>query len=538
MTTDNSDPRPTGAETPNDSSSPDVPMVPMGTDAFPASPEPARPKLVFQHSNHVATAYQVRNLLSTAPHLFDHNGPVRLVTDKDGARIEPLTRDLVAIEAAKLADIERAVRSQNDGPSSYPASLPLEACGKYLSLTGEFRLPLLTGIAYAPIVHGDGSFITKGGYDAATGLWQANIPPLHVPDVPTSAEAKAALARLRHRFRTFPFGDAETVICPDLGIPVVRQDVAPGLDESSYLVGLLTAIVRPSLQLAPGLIIRAAFQSGSGSGKGLLAKAACIVATGMTPHAITAGHEPAETDKRLISALKAVTPFIFLDNVNSTMLRSDTLASAITEPKAQLRPLGSSDTTPVMGRSFIILTGNGLDLSEDLVSRFIGVELDAKTDDPETRRMPPGFIEGVMRDRASLLADGLTIIRYGIQNPYPGLPLRNFDDWAQRCRDGLLALGATDPVLRVAQAKANDPMREHHTAIMNAWQAEHGSDPVAVKNLKKPVADLIAPNANRQALAAKVRGLVGMRIGKKKLAVAQQATGNSPTFYMLVIEPG
>ena len=511
-------------------------MVPMTTDAFQPPPPPKRPKLVFQHSNHVATAYKVRDLLSTAPHLFDHNGPVRLVTDENGTRIEPLNRDLVSIEAAKLADIERAVRSQNEVPSSYPASLPQEACGKYLSLTGEFRLRLLTGIAYAPIVQGDGSFITNGGYDVATGLWQANIPAMHVPDVSTSDEAKAALARLRHRFRTFPFADAETMICADLGIPVVRQDLAPGLDESSYLVGLLTAVVRPSLPLAPGLIIRAAFQSGSGSGKGLLAKAACIVATGMTPHAITAGHEAAETDKRLISALKAATPFIFLDNVNSTMLRSDTLASAITEPKAQLRPLGSSDTKPVMSRSFIILTGNGLDLSEDLVSRFIGVELDAKTDDPETRRMPSGFIEGVMHERASLLSDALTIIRYGIQNPHPGLPLRNFDDWAKRCRDGLLVLGATDPVLRVARTKANDPMREHHTAIMLAWQTEHGSDPVASGSLHKAVADLIAPNASRQELAAKVRTLVSMRIGNMQIVQAKQATNNSPNLYMLVVD--
>jgi hypothetical protein len=513
-------------------------MVPMTTDAFPASPQPKRPKLVFQREDHVATAYQVRDLLSGATHLFDRLGPVRIVTDENGTRIERLDRDLVSIEAAKLADIERAVRSQNAVPSSYPASLPQEACGKYLSLTGEFRLRLLTGIAYAPIVHADGSFISKGGYDAATGLWQANIPPLHVPEIPTTDQAKAALARLRHRFRTFPFADAETVICPDLGIPVVRQDVGPGLDESSYLVGLLTAVVRPSLPLAPGLIIRAAFQSGSGSGKGLLAKAACIVATGMTPHAITAGHDAAETDKRLISALKEGAPFIFLDNVNSTSLRSDTLASAITEPKAQLRPLGSSDTKPVISRSFIILTGNGLDLSEDLVSRFVGVELDAKTDDPETRRMPSGFIEGVMHDRASLLSDALTIIRYGIQNPHPGLPLRNFDDWAKRCRNGLLALGATDPVLRVARTKANDPMREHHTAIMNAWQAEHGSDPVTVIGLAESVAELIAPKASRQALAAKVRGLVDMRIGNRQLVVARQATKNSPTLYKLVVEPG
>ncbi len=163
----------------------------------------------------------------------------------------------------------------------------------------------------------------------------------------------------------------------------------------------------------------------------------------------------------------------------------------------------------------------------------MNVELDARTDDPETRRMPAGFIEGINLDRAQLLDDVLTIIRYGIQNPKPGLPLRNFDEWAQSCRDSLLALGATDPVLRLQTVKANDPMREHHTAIMNAWQKEHGSEPVAVTALDRSVADLIAPGATRQALAAKVRSLVGMRIGNRQLVVARPATENDPTMYMI-----
>ena len=135
-------------------------------------------------------------------------------------------------------------------------------------------------------------------------------------------------------------------------------------------------------------------------------------------------------------------------------------------------------------------------------------------------------------------AEVLTIIRYGLQNPHPGLPLRNFDDWAQFCRDGLLGLGATDPVSRVEKVKASEPMREHHTAIMLAWQAAHRSNPVAANDLEKSVADLIAPHASRQELAAKVRTLVGMRIGNMQIVQARQAAKNSPTIYMLVIEPG
>ena len=81
-------------------------------------------------------------------------------------------------------------------------------------------------------------------------------------------------------------------------------------------------------------------------------------------------------------------------------------------------------------------------------------------------------------------------------------------------------------------------MREHHTAIMLAWQAAHQSNPVAAAALEDEVADLIAPKASRQELAAKVRTLVDMRIGNMQLVVARQATKNSPTLYMLVVEPG
>jgi hypothetical protein len=279
-------------------------------------------------------------------------------------------------------------------------------------------------------------------------------------------------------------------------------------------------------------------QSGSGTGKGLLAKCAALVATGNIPEAITAGNDTGEMDKRLNSALLRGAEIIFLDNVNSTSLRSDTLASAVTEPKVQLRALGSSTPISIDCRSFIMITGNGVQVSEDLVSRFLFVELDARTGDPETRRMPAGFLDSVAAERGQILNAALTIIRHGLQNPYPGLPLRNFDGWAQMCRDGLLVLGATDPVTRLEKVKASDPMREHHTAIMLAWQAAHQSNPVAAAALKDEVADLIAPNASRQALAAKVGSLVGMRIGNMQIVQAQQATKNSPTLYMLVVEPG
>jgi hypothetical protein len=538
MTTKNSDLRPAGAETPDDSSSPDVPMVPMGTDAFQPPSKTSKPKFVFWPGDRVKTARDVSDVLRRAPNLFDRSGPVRLVKDGNTMRIEHLTPEMVAIELSNNARVFRASTKGEGEVIEKAVSLPLEEARMYLHLNGEHGLRPLKGITSMPILHLDGRITCATGYDPDTGLLQHNVPALNLPERPTYAEAAAALASLRYRFSTFPFADAEMVHDPALGILRVRQDRPPGLDESSYLAGLLTAVARASLPLTPGMVIRAAVQSGSGTGKGLLAKCAALVATGTIPEALTAGHDTGEMDKRLNSSLLRGAEIIFLDNVNSTSLRSDTLASAVTEPKVQLRALGSSTPISIDCRSFIMITGNGVQVSEDLVSRFLFVELDARTGDPETRRMPAGFLDSVAAERGQILNEALKIIRYGLQNPYPGLPLRNFDGWAQMCRDGLLVLGATDPVTRLEKVKASDPMREHHTTIMLAWQAAHKSDPVAANDLKKPVADLIAPNASRQELAAKVRTLVGMRIGNMQIIQARQATKNSPTLYMLVVEPG
>jgi hypothetical protein len=90
---------------------------------------------------------------------------------------------------------------------------------------------------------------------------------------------------------------------------------------------LLTALCRPSLPLAPGLLISAPSISGAGSGKGLLVRGICEIAFGHAPHAFTACRDITELEKRIDAALIEAAPVLFLDNVNDTTLRSDLLAS-------------------------------------------------------------------------------------------------------------------------------------------------------------------------------------------------------------------
>src|SRR5262249_39094070 len=82
-----------------------------------------------------------------------------------------------------------------------------------------------------------------------------------------------ALKTLRHAVRTFAFGDritiSETFLIDgkSVKINVVNLAQPPGKDESAFLVALLTAVCRPSLWVAPAVIVKSPSISGSGVGK-------------------------------------------------------------------------------------------------------------------------------------------------------------------------------------------------------------------------------------------------------------------------------
>ncbi len=284
----------------------------------------------------------------------------------------------------------------------------------YLGWCEGWQLPPLNGIASAPFLNEDGAITSAEGYDRASGMWCENVPDLadRVPDCPTRAEAEAALRLVRETFKTFCFADAETLEDPS-GIAIVDTSKAPGRDELAFLVGLLTAVSRPSLYLAPGVLFRAAPMSGAGAGKGLLARCTCIIAFGRDPHAVTAGATAEELEKRIASELMQGSPALFLDNLNNTAFKSDLLASAITERPARVRVLGRSQMVPLNASAFVILTGNGLTVSEDLARRFITVDFDPRVEDPEARPFKTDVRLHVKEHRTELLTALLTVWRWG-----------------------------------------------------------------------------------------------------------------------------
>jgi hypothetical protein len=347
-------------------------------------------------------------------------------------------------------------------------------------------------------------------------MWCEDVPDLTglVPELPTRNDAEAALRLVRETFKTFCFADAET-LGDASGVAIVDTSKAPGRDESSFLVALLTAVCRPSLYLAPGVLLRAAPMSGAGAGKGLLARCICIIAFGRDPHAVTSGATAEELEKRIAAELIEGSPALFLDNLNNTAFKSDLLASAITERPARVRPLGKSQMVPLNASALVILTGNGLTVSEDLARRFLMVEFDPRTEDPEARPFKTDIRAVVRERRTELLAALLTIWRWGriASGIKTGRALGSFEQWCHWVRDPLLALGCQDPVERVAEAKARDGRRQEVGDLFTLWWERHGDQPVAVSQLDDNVKEVADPQGRgRQYLTVRLEKLAGTRI--------------------------
>ncbi len=476
-----------------------------------------KPRLLVDGVNPDQTVAQLRDAFAESDQFYDRGVPVRVIFDpaQGGAVALRMDSDAVVLAAHKLTR-PYAIKTQKDaGIVEVDARLPKSVASMYLTDRGEWRLPILNGIASAPLLRDDGSIRSARGYDPESGFWLEDVPDVEaiLPESPTRQDAEKALLLIRKTFRTFCFADANMIEGPS-GISLVDIGQPPAMDESAFLTVLLTAVCRPSLHVAPGALFTAAETSGAGTGKGKLARCICAIAFGRQPAAVTAGSGVEELEKRIAAKLIESAPAILVDNVNGAALKSDLLASAITERPAEIRVLGRTEMARLNPSAFMVITGNGLQVSEDLARRFIDVRFDARTEDPEARPFQGDIVAQTAQRRSEFLCACLTIWRWGRQTRLnPGKALGGFEQWAQSVRDPLLALGCKDPVERIAEAKANDPRRQKTAEIFSAWWEAHEDAPMAAAALDQSVLCLIDPqNRGRQYVARFVASLAGVRL--------------------------
>jgi hypothetical protein len=524
-----------------DGEQPDAEALALSVEGARAVVDELKPDFVIERGNLPAAVYAIRDAFVKERELYERGVPVRVVPSKRGGLplIRPLTVENVILEVHKLY---RPVVKKRQGGREWtePVNFPQPGARLYLALNGEWELLPLEGISTAPLLTEDGGIRTAEGYDPASGLWCAKIPEVSVPERPSEAEAREALHTLRRAYRTFPFADAprrrEMMIGAKgkmLEVEVVDLEQPPGRDESTLLAAQVGAICRPSLHLAPATMANAAQLSGSGSGKGLLLCGVSMAALGVHPWRFTKGgsrRNPEELEKRLAAALLGGHPYLLLENVNNHVLQSETLESALTDRPCRTRQFNTLQMVELYSIASIGMTGNGLTPSRDLVRKVIVISLDARTEVPALRRFPladEAWLAHIEARRGALLGAGLTIWRFGRQLEQAGrldagAALGSYDRWCRWIRDPLIALGCRDPVGRIDELRAADPLRENLAELFAIWWDTHADRWVSPSARRPKDVEALA-DAVRQVADRENRGPQHLRTVLNGLDNAREA---------------
>jgi putative DNA primase/helicase len=342
---------------------------------------------------------------------------------------------------------------------------PAKIATSYLSRTGDWHLPPLTGIISVPILRKDGSVLQNPGYDAETGLYLASsdieTPP--IPGGPTIEDAKASLETLLAPFSQFPF--------------VSEQD------RSVHIACILSAIQRKFLQACPIFGYSAPAQR---SGKSLLAESVAIIAIGQPAPATAVTGEREEMRKMITSALREGQLIINLDNVEHP-LASPELAKAVTQSKYSDRALGSNRMLTFPTTVLWTVTGNNLSFRRDLSSRALLCRIDPQRESPETRNFQiPHLKQFLERNRESLVVAALTILRaYQVAGrPKQHVkPWGGFEDWSESIREPLIWLGMPDPCETRSAVIADDPERQNSLAAIRVLSEEFATNEFTAKRI-------------------------------------------------------
>jgi hypothetical protein len=374
-----------------------------------------------------------------------------------------------------------------------------EKVAEILLSYGQWKLPRLAGVIFAPTLRTDGSILDQPGYDDATGLYLATDGAtfLPVPIAPTLADAHEALARLAYLVHEFPFADGEG-------------------NRSVMLSTILTACIRRSLRTAPGHAFSAPQMA---SGKSLSADLVALIATGRTATKINNPATPEEEHKSLLAVLLAGDNVICLDNVENG-LASEALCTILTEESWSNRALGKNQMITVDPAATWIANGNNLAINGDVSTRFVMCRLDAGSEHPEERAFEIEDIRAYTHEhRAELVNAALTILRAYHVAGRPKQAIKQFgrfEDWSGWIRSALIWLGCGDPCATRKEIESTDATRNEISELMVAWEAAFANSPVTAKILVE-VSGKNEELANAlSAFAGDINGKYNLRsIGKK-----------------------
>ncbi len=316
----------------------------------------------------------------------------------------------------------------------------------------------LRGVSAAPFLRPDGTICQGAGYDEATGILYApgQVFPA-APDLPTRADAEAALRAVLEPIADFPFkrcGDRS----PSLG---------------AFVSLLLTLAIRPAIRgPVPGWIVSA---NTRGTGKTLLAQVASRIVYGRSVEVRSFSRDEEENRKRITSVLKAGDRLCVFDNVKRAV-GGEPIEMAITTETWSDRELGSNSVLSVPNGCVFVFTGNNLTTEQDAARRFVPVDLETRHMRPEDRDdfAIPDLDAWLVEARPRLVVALLTIARawWAAGRPLAGVrSLGSFEGWSRTIPAMLAWLGCSTPLeAREASAATEDQDRGDLAQLADWWE--------------------------------------------------------------------
>jgi hypothetical protein len=378
--------------------------------------------------------------------------------------VTPVTQDWLSHALARAADWEPL--DKHGEPRAIDP--PIAVARELLSLSGEWRLPVLRGIVTAPTLRTDGSVLDREGYDSRSGLYAdfggVEYPP--IPAAPRLEEARQALLAL-----------------DDLLSECAFVGGAQSPSASAMRAGIVSAVVRRALDIAPALAVTA---NQASSGKTALAHVISRILTGRDAAVIPLDQEAAELGRRLLGVLMAGDQVVCLDNAVNPV-DSAALCAVLTSGSYQDRIIRSSTMARVSTAVAMVITGNGLRLVGDLTTRAVQCALDTGLDRPQERVYQRDIAAFVTELRAQLVQAALTIPLGYLAAGAPTLAVRpsRFHQWDRLVRYPLVWLGCADPIETQRALEEADTERQGLRVLLAAWVAICGERPVTVADLRR-----------------------------------------------------
>lgn len=447
---------------------PNIHSFAHGGRTFALIPQPRR--IEHRTGENASTTRDTLELMRALPDYYDLGDQLVKV---GGGNVIPLDADLLSFELGMIAQYVRQTAKGEcltDPPEKVVRQIIAHKQGR--------NLKTLNAVITAPTITHDGHIVQNRGHDAKTGLYLSTMDEYApIKEDLTLDDAIAAYHELMKPFDTFNY--------------------ATDLDRSVALSAILTAVVRPTLDLSVGFAFDAPKQ---GSGKTFLCECLGLLATGKRP-AMSPPIQKNEDEirKTLLSMLMQGTRVIVWDNVMGSF-DSATIASLFTGGLFSARKLGKNEQLEVPNRALFTITGNNLLLGSELSRRILTCRIDTGHENPSkvvrdlsatNGLKPDAYIE---QNRPTLVCAALTLISayqqsadclFGDIAPVGSL---GYDEWNTLVRAPIVWLaqhveGLTDPKQSIDNNLEADPEQETLAAVLTGIFEWRGSKPFKASDI-------------------------------------------------------